>query len=498
MPRFAFASPGAAAVDELTRVLAERETKRRQDFLDSLALKRENRNDEIQRLNADSLKANRQAIDEERSQRMATGVAGLLRPGQVVDDATADTLKQGNLGILVQRSKGQEPEAALNMPKVTADIQGELSPEQMAQMDSALTGSVKDIASRPTKAGVAPGIQQFAGTPEQVHTQKQQEALKAFMDDPNTPAAVKQALQYEMSTGRNAPAGMFDKPEHQKTATIQEYEYYVEQAKKAGEVPKDLITFEKMKHEAAAGGNDGAVDLSPAGLEIAAKRYLADGTLPSMGMGKASAGVRTRIINRAAAIDPEAAIAVNAAHFTADKASLTQLQKQMDAVGSFERTALKNLDVFIKTAGQVYDTGSPFLNTPLRMLASAATGSPELSAYNTARRTVIPEFAKILNNPTMAGALSDSARHEIEEIVQGNATLAQIRAASDILKQDTSNRREAMSEQKAEIEDRMKAYGKPKDAPTSDNSPASTTTPTVVKVVWGRDANGKPVKVKAK
>lgn len=244
--RFAFSNPGSAAVEELTKILAERDAKKRQDFLDSITLKRENRNDEIQRASLDSIKDQRASVNEERQQRMATGIAGFLKPGQQLDDETSDTLKKGNLGILVQKSKGQEAEAALNMPKVGAEIQGDLSPDQMAAMDGALTGSVTDIQSRPTKAAVAPGVQQFTGTPDQQKAQKQKDALQAFLDDPNTPAAVKQALQYEQSTGKTAPAGMFDKREPAKSATVQEYEYYRDEETKAGRTPKSFDEYQAM------------------------------------------------------------------------------------------------------------------------------------------------------------------------------------------------------------------------------------------------------------
>lgn len=247
--RFNFQSPGAAATDTLVQIMAEREAKRRQDFLDSLALRRENRNDEIQHESLASLKSQREGLDEQRRQTMATNLLPMLRPGQKLDADTSGTLRQGNLGILVQKSKGQESEAALDSPtRVKVDIQGQTSPEQRNALDSALTGSVDDLQSHQTKEAMAPGEEQFAGTPDQAKAQKQREELQRFLNDPNTPPAVKQALQYEMSTGRNAPAGMFDKKDPQATTSIQEYEFDKAQRKAAGQ---PAISYKEYQDEDA-------------------------------------------------------------------------------------------------------------------------------------------------------------------------------------------------------------------------------------------------------
>lgn len=199
-------------------------------------------------------------------------------------------------------------------------------------------------------------------------------------------------------------------------------------------------------------------DLTPAGLDAAALNFAKSGTLPPLGMGDKN--TRKQIINRAAEMMPGLDIASAKADFDANKQSLAALQKQRDALGAFEETALKNLDVFIDAAKKVADTGSPLLNRPLRSLSEKMLGGAELTAYNTARRTVIPEFAKILANPGLSGQLSDSARHEVEEVVSGNATLKQTIAAANILKTDAANRRSSYDDQLTAIRGRLtKASG---------------------------------------
>lgn len=215
------------------------------------------------------------------------------------------------------------------------------------------------------------------------------------------------------------------------------------------------------------------VPLTPAGLDAAAMMFAKTGQLPPMGMGASAAAQRAKIINRAAELDPSIDLAAAKADYDANRASLSKLQQQRDAIGAFEETALKNLDIFIEQAKKISDTGSPMLNRPLRAIQEAGLGSAELTAFNTARRTVIPEFAKILANPGLSGQLSDSARHEIEEVISGNATLKQTLAAADILKRDARNRRESYDDQIAAIRARLsKADAKATDGETTkDNDP---------------------------
>lgn len=216
--------------------------------------------------------------------------------------------------------------------------------------------------------------------------------------------------------------------------------------------------------------DESAVALSPEGLDAAAMMFGKTGQLPPMGMGKAAADARTRIINRAAVLIPGLDIASAKADFAANQDSEKALQKQLDAVTSFEETATKNLGLFITAAEKIPDSGSPILNRPIRTLSDSLFGSPEMATFNAQRRTVIPEFAKILNNPNLSGQLSDSARHEIEEVMSGNATLKQMVATAKALVQDTTNRKTSMTQQLQAIRARIK---KGSDAPATSQAPAA-------------------------
>lgn len=210
-----------------------------------------------------------------------------------------------------------------------------------------------------------------------------------------------------------------------------------------------------LRRAGESGGDDAAIAISGPALDMAARRYLIDGTLPAMGMGKKSAAVRVRIIERAAEIDPNANIAGNAADFASNKASLATMQKMSDNALAFANTAHKNSKVMLDAMAKISDTGSAVLNRPLRDIDRKLLGSEETAAYETALRTVIPEFARLLNNPNMTGVLSDAARKEIEDMANGGYSLKQMAAVIRTLETDADNRTQSYKAQLDEIRGRI-------------------------------------------
>lgn len=213
----------------------------------------------------------------------------------------------------------------------------------------------------------------------------------------------------------------------------------------------------------------GGINLTPEAKQLAARQYLATGQIPALGMGAAG---RIGVLNEAASLDPQASVAGNQAEFRASQASLAQVQKMLDAVTAFENTALANVKVLQDRMAKVPDTGSPLMNMPVRMLAGQAMGSTEMAAYRTALQVVQPEFAKILNNPNMAGQLTDNARREMADAMSPNATLAQMNAIVETLVRDAHNRRLAYKQQISDISGRIRGTGQ-SAAPADDGVPAA-------------------------
>ncbi len=180
-------------------------------------------------------------------------------------------------------------------------------------------------------------------------------------------------------------------------------------------------------------------------LDQAAQRYSQTGDLPP-GFAR-SPGTLTAIMNRAAQLNPDANIAGNKAVYGANKAALSQLQSQASKVNAFENTAGKNLDLFLQQADKVTDLGAKFADAPIRTIQRNVLGTGDMAAFDAARTTALTEIAKVLNSPTGAGVLSDSARHEAEGLIGPNATLNSIKRAATILRQDMKNRHDSYQQE---------------------------------------------------
>lgn len=226
--------------------------------------------------------------------------------------------------------------------------------------------------------------------------------------------------------------------------------------------PKNRVGFDRYKQQQAieraqaSKASEEGTSVTPESLDMLATMFAKTGGLPAMGMGKSASDDRKKIFNRAAELYPALDIANNKADFEANKKSLNALQTNRDAVVSFENTALKNLDLFLDASKGISDWNSPLLNRPIRTLDERIMGKTEVPAFNAARRVAINEIAKIASNPGLSGQLSDSARHEVESFIPADATLAQIKKVSEVLKKDMKNRHDSMDEQIKAIEGRIK------------------------------------------
>src|SRR5881396_126771 len=208
-----------------------------------------------------------------------------------------------------------------------------------------------------------------------------------------------------------------------------------------------------LEQQKAAQTQADKTELTPEGLDAAALMFAKTGQLPALGMGDKT--TRKQIINRAAALTPGLDVASAKADYGANTATLTQLEKQRAAIGAFEQTASKNIDIFLETAGKVVDTGSPLANTLLRQASGKLLGSADQATYDTARQVAVNEVAKIITNPNLAGQLSDAARKEVEAFNPANATLKQSVAVMRLLKRDMQNRTGALDDQIGAIRQRI-------------------------------------------
>lgn len=222
----------------------------------------------------------------------------------------------------------------------------------------------------------------------------------------------------------------------------QEFAAYMKNPTLDRGIAKDAATFTSWKAKqsptAMVMGNMLGQPGAGSALDQSAQRYLQTGELPS-GFGR-SPGTTAAIVKRAAELDPNANVAGNKATFKADSAALTTLTKQFESVSAFEATAIKNLDRLAQTAKTIPDLGARFANIPLRKITGQMIGTEPMARLNADMLTARTEAARVLNSANASGVLSDNARHETEQILNGDMTYPAMMGAIDELKNDMGNR----------------------------------------------------------
>lgn len=222
---------------------------------------------------------------------------------------------------------------------------------------------------------------------------------------------------------------------------------------------KDAADFAKFKATLApqatmnvqmsAGGG-----LTKEALDQQADNYFNTGKLPPA-RGAAGIAQNRQIMNRAAELHAGESLSAGSAEYKANSASLSGLQKNLDNVTAFENTALKNIDQVTKIAKTIPDLGLKFANVPLRKITGDMIGTDNMARLRTALASAQSESAKVLSSANASGVLSDSARHEAQDFLDGNLPLSAMLAQADQLHTDFGNRHQSYADQIAAIKTRL-------------------------------------------
>jgi hypothetical protein len=244
--------------------------------------------------------------------------------------------------------------------------------------------------------------------------------------------------------------------------------------KNPGKTAQDFVRFkaqnspsvivQNLSGGSANGTGGGPIDwaaaaqkygMTPQAFDQTAEKYFQTGQLPSIGRSANAIAMNRDLMNRAAELHPGASIAENTAEFKANTDSLKKLQGSLDTVTAFENTANKNIDMLKGFAQKVPDLGARFANVPVRMLSGSMIGSENMAAFKTSLAPVQAEAAKILNSANLQGQLSDSSRHELQDLVDGNLPYKSLVASLGVLQQDFKNRHDSTAQTIEDIKKRM-------------------------------------------
>lgn len=101
--------------------------------------------------------------------------------------------------------------------------------------------------------------------------------------------------------------------------------------------------------------------------------------------------------------------------------SVGDLIPMQNAVAAYETLARGNGERALELINKVNTTGIPALNSAKR-LGEQASGNPDAAELMSVLQTYQTEVARIIANPRLVGQLTDTARHEVQNIVPANMT----------------------------------------------------------------------------
>lgn len=218
-----------------------------------------------------------------------------------------------------------------------------------------------------------------------------------------------------------------------------------------------------------------SAEWTPEAVDLAAERYLVDGTLPPLGMGKSA--VRGQIINLAAQKAGERgnnnqAAALNQVAAKANTQALAQNEKLYTATSGYANTLDKNLDNLLASYKKIDSSGSPLINKAVRSWQQGTTGDPQTADMIVWLNSVQGEFAKLRSGSLGNAPASDQAMRDSKEVINKYMNAGGIQAVAQAMRQEKDNR---LSSIKAES-DRLRGALSP-SGPTATPQPAPKAPP---------------------
>jgi hypothetical protein len=216
--------------------------------------------------------------------------------------------------------------------------------------------------------------------------------------------------------------------------------------KAAAELQSLQLRNAQMAREAAQ--QDSPID--PATVSFMAQQVLAGGQMPALGMGKQAAAARQAVMaevaRQAGARGLNGAdLATQVAHYKAGSKQIANLENMAGTIGVNEQTAMANGQQYIDRSAELPGQTSIAPLNAISNWVQRRFGGETISKADAAYGTFTNEYAKVVaGSPSGAGTLSDSARHEAQETMNGNGSFSQKQAAFDQMKADMANRMAAI------------------------------------------------------
>ena len=156
------------------------------------------------------------------------------------------------------------------------------------------------------------------------------------------------------------------------------------------------------------------------------------------------------------------------ASFKANAAALTTVSKDLNTFEPYSKMLNTNADIAINLGRKISQSNSLLANRSLNWMRQNMSSNPDVAEYLAQMRLVQTEAARVINNPRIVGQLTDEARKEIDNVINGNAPIPVVERVLARLKSDGNNRFIAMRAQQQELRTLLGAS--PGEATTSQVS----------------------------
>ena len=218
--------------------------------------------------------------------------------------------------------------------------------------------------------------------------------------------------------------------------------------------------------------DDAALQESSDALDLQAWNYINKRTLPyRKGVG-GGADRNDAIVRRAARIASQIGVSVEdlaarPEEFKATAAALTAVTKDLAAIRPFKEMLDLNSNVLTTLAEKVTKSDVTYVNKSLNWLRKNITGNADVAEYLAQMQIVQTEAARVLNNPRLVGQLTDSARHEMQNVINGDMAVDQTKRIIARIQSDGKNRVDAMQREMAGLRQDLRSTGRAAPAPAA-------------------------------
>jgi len=257
---------------------------------------------------------------------------------------------------------------------------------------------------------------------------------------------------------------------------------------RADQAAQTQMTIASMRFQGKSGGADN-VDLTPEATTLAAEEYNRTGKMPALAR---SVNDMKAIINRAAAMGTESGVTpaetvTGRQELKAVVSANNQLTKDLAFIRPYVKLLDTNAAIAKDLAKKVVATDARLANRPLNWLRQNVGDNPDVAEFLAQTHFVVTEASRVLTNPRLTGQLTDTARKEMQGVLDGSMTLNAFNRVVDRIMSDSHNRVSAMESEASKLQTRL-GGGKgaaPSAAPAAAPAAADSAVQSKATAAWG-------------